>query len=217
MMIAVSRGRTIYNNIRKSVHFLLATNLSEIMVMTTATAIGIGEPLNAIQLLWLNLVTDIFPGLSLAMEAPEPEVLSQPPRNPDEPIIKNSDFGRIAFESATLSVSTLAAYGYAIFRYGIGPQASTVAFLSLTSGQLLHTFSSRSESHSIFNKEKLPNNPYLNTAVTASFALQLLAIAFPPLKSLLKITPLNAVDAAVIGGCALLPLLVNESTKGTGK
>ncbi|WP_341529447.1 HAD-IC family P-type ATPase [Nostoc sp. UHCC 0302] len=216
MMIAVSRGRTIYNNIRKSVHFLLATNLSEIMVMTTATAVGIGEPLNAIQLLWLNLVTDIFPGLSLAMEAPEPEVLSQPPRNPDEPIIKNSDFGRIAFESATLSVSTLAAYGYAIFRYGIGPQASTVAFLSLTSGQLLHTFSSRSESHSIFNKEKLPNNPYLNTAVTGSFALQLLAIAFPPLKSLLQITPLNAMDAAVIGGSALLPLLVNESTKGTG-
>jgi len=213
MMIAVSRGRTIYNNIRKSVHFLLATNLSEIMVMTTATAIGIGEPLNAIQLLWLNLVTDIFPGLSLAMEAPEPEVLSQPPRNPDEPIIKNSDFGRIAFESAMLSVSTLAAYSYAILRYGIGPQASSVAFMSLTSGQLLHTISCRSEKHSIFSQEKLPNNPYLNAAITGSFAIQIMAIAFPPLRNLLKITPLNIVDTAVIAGSALLPLLVNESTK----
>ncbi|MBH8562184.1 cation-translocating P-type ATPase [Nostoc sp. CENA67] len=213
MMIAVSRGRTIYNNIRKSVHFLLATNLSEIMVMTTATAVGIGEPLNAIQLLWLNLVTDIFPGLSLAMEAPEPDVLSQPPRNPNEPIIKNSDFGRITFESATISVSTLAAYGYAMSRYGIGPQASTIAFMSLTSAQLLHTISSRSEQHSIFSKEKLPNNPYLNAAVTGSFAIQLLAIAVPQLRSILKIAPINLLDTAVIGSSALLPLLVNESTK----
>ncbi|MBD2563930.1 MULTISPECIES: cation-translocating P-type ATPase [Nostoc] len=213
MMIAVSRGRTIYNNIRKSVHFLLATNLSEIMVMTTATAVGIGEPLNAIQLLWLNLVTDIFPGLSLAMEAPEPEVLSQPPRNPDEPIIKNSDFGRIAFESATLSVSTLAAYGYAILRYGISPQASTVAFMSLTSGQLLHTISCRSEKHSIFSKEKLLKNPYLNAAIIGSFAIQILAISIPSLRSLLKISPLNIADGAVITGSALLPLLVNEITK----
>ncbi|MBH8551333.1 HAD-IC family P-type ATPase [Nostocaceae cyanobacterium CENA357] len=213
MMIAVSRGRTIYNNIRKSVHFLLATNLSEIMVMTTATAVGLGEPLNAIQLLWLNLVTDIFPGLSLAMEAPEPDVLSQPPRNPDEPIIKNSDFGRIAFESATLSVSTLAAYSYGISRYGISPQASTIAFMGLTSGQLLHTISCRSEKHSLFNSAKLPNNAYLNAAVTGSFAIQLLAIIVPPLRSLLKITPLNFIDGAVIAGSALVPLLVNESTK----
>ncbi|MBD2342544.1 cation-translocating P-type ATPase [Anabaena subtropica] len=216
MIIAVSRGRTIYNNIRKSVHFLLATNLSEIMIMTTATAIGIGEPLNAIQLLWLNLVTDIFPGLSLAMEAPEPEVLSQPPRNPEEPIIKNSDFGRITFESATISASTLAAYGYGILKYGISPQASTIAFMGLTTAQLLHTISSRSEKHSIFSQEKLPKNPYLTAAVTGSFALQLLAVAVPPLRNLLKITPINLVDGAVIGGSALLPLIVNEGTKNTG-
>jgi Ca2+-transporting ATPase len=213
MIVAVSRGRTIYNNIRKSVHFLLATNLSEIMVMTAATAVGIGEPLNAIQLLWLNLVTDIFPGLSLAMEAPEPEVLSQPPRNPDEPIIKKSDFGRIVFESATLSVSTLTAYAYAIRRYGFGPQASTVAFFTLTSAQLLHTLSCRSEHHSLFSKEKLPRNSYLNAAVVGSFAIQILAIAVPPLRNLLKISPVNFVDTAVIIGSALWPLLLNESTK----
>ncbi|WP_026735173.1 cation-translocating P-type ATPase [Fischerella sp. PCC 9605] len=213
MIVAVSRGRTIYNNIRKSVHFLLATNLSEIMVMTTATAVGIGEPLNAIQLLWLNLVTDIFPGLSLALEAPEPDVLSKPPRNPNEPIIKSSDFGRIAFEAGTISVSTLAAYGYGILKYGISPQASTIAFMSLTSAQLLHTLSCRSENHSIFSQEKLPNNSYLNAAIVGSFAIQLLAIAIPPLRSLLKITPVDIVDGAAIGGSALLPLLINESTK----
>ncbi|MEA5515321.1 HAD-IC family P-type ATPase [Nodularia sp. UHCC 0506] len=213
MIIAVSRGRTIYNNIRKSVHFLLSTNLSEIMVMTTATAAGLGEPLNAIQLLWLNLVTDIFPGLSLAMEAPEPDVLSQPPRNPHEPIIKDSDFGRIIFESATISVSTLAAYSYALLRYGIGARASTVACMTLITAQLLHTISCRSENHSIFSQEKLPNNSYLNAAIIGSFAIQLLAVAMPPLRNLLKITPINIVDTAVIGGGALLPFLVNEGTK----
>jgi Ca2+-transporting ATPase len=220
MMIAVSRGRTIYNNIRKSVHFLLATNLSEIMVMITATAVGIGEPLNAIQLLWLNLVTDIFPGLSLAMEAPEPDVLNQPPRDPNEPIIKNTDFGRIVFESAAISISTLAAYGYGIFKYGISPKARALAFMTLTSGQLLHTISSRSEKHSIFSKEKLPPNPYLNTAILGSFGIQLLTLTVPHLRRLLKITPLNIVDIAVITSGALLPLLVNEGTKNiqiTGK
>jgi Ca2+-transporting ATPase len=220
MMIAISRGRTIYNNIRKSVHFLLATNLSEIMVMITATAVGIGEPLNAIQLLWLNLVTDIFPGLSLAMEAPEPDVLNQPPRNPNEPIINNTDFGRIVFESATISISTLAAYGYGIFKYGISPKARALAFMTLTSGQLLHTTSSRSEKHSIFSKEKLPPNPYLNTAILGSFGIQLLTLTVPQLRGLLKMTQLNIVDIAVITSGALLPLLVNEGTKNiqiTGK
>lgn len=213
MIVAVSQGRTIYNNIRKAVHFLLATNLSEIMVMTTATAVGLGEPLNAIQLLWLNLVSDIFPGLALALEPPEPNVLSQPPRNPNEPIIKNSDFGRIAFEAGMLSLGTLSAYGYGILKYGISPQASTIAFLSLTSGQLLHTMSCRSETHSLFSSEKLPDNSYLNAAIAGSFVLQILAIATPQLRNILKITPIDLVDSAVIGASAVLPLVVNESTK----
>ena len=215
MIVAVSRGRTIYNNIRKSVHFLLSTNLSEILVMTTATTVGLGEPLNAIQLLWLNLVTDIFPGLALALEPPEPNVLTQPPRSPQEPIIKNSDFSRIAFESATISLCTLGAYGYGILRYGVGQQASTIAFMSLTSAQLLHTISCRSEIHSIFSQTKLPNNQYLNIALAGSFSLQFLALSIPPLRSILKITPIDLLDGAVIGASALLPLLANESTKNT--
>jgi Ca2+-transporting ATPase len=213
MIIAVSQGRTIYNNIRKSVHFLLATNFSEIMVMTIAIALGLGEPLNTLQLLWLNLVSDIFPGLALALEPPEPEVLQSTPRSPDEPIIKPSDYERITFESATLSLSTLAAYGYGILRHGIGPRASTLAFMSLTTGQLLHAISCRSEQHSLFEADQLPPNPYLVAALSGSLTLQLLAIAVPGLRKLLKITPIDLLDGLVIGSSALLPLLVNESTK----
>ena len=213
MIIAVSHGRTIYNNIRKSVHFLLATNLSEIMVMFTAIAGGLGQPVNAMQLLWINLISDIFPGLALALEAPEPDVLSKPPRNPDHPIIMSSDFKRIAFESAMMSAATLGAYGYGIARYGRGAQAGTMAFMTLTTSQLLHAISCRSEKLSIFDKERLPSNRYLNAALGGSFVMQALTIAVPGLRGLLGTTAINLTDALVIGGGALLPLVVNEATK----
>ncbi len=212
-IIAVSQGRTIYNNIRKSVHFLLSTNMSEIIVMLTATAGGIGQPLNAVQLLWLNLVTDIFPGLALALEQPEPDVLSQPPRNPDEPIIKTSDFKGILLESAIISASSLAAYGYALTKYGIGAPASTIGFMSLTSAQLLHALYCRSKTHSIYSGKKLPPNQYLTLALGGSFALQILAAFVPGLKGLLQIAPIDIVDTAVIGTSAVVPLLLNEGTK----
>ena len=213
MIIAISQGRTIYNNIRKSVHFLLSTNLSEIMVMFTAIAGGLGQPLSAMQLLWINLMSDIAPGLALALEPPEPDVLSRPPRNPDDPIIKSSDFKRITFESTMLSAGALGAYGYGIMRYGMGQRASTMAFMSLTTGQILHAISCRSEKHSIFDKGKLPPNKYLNVALGGSFALQVLSMAVPGLRSLLGIAPINIIDGIVIGGSAVVPLLVNESTK----
>ncbi|MGD0283107.1 MAG: HAD-IC family P-type ATPase [Dissulfurispiraceae bacterium] len=213
MIVAVSHGRTIYNNIRKSVHFLLATNLSEIMVMFTAIAAGLGQPLNAMQLLWINLLSDIFPGLALALEPPEPDVLSKPPRNPDHPIIMSSDFKRIGFESAMMSATALGAYGYGIMRYGRGAQAGTLAFMSLTSSQLLHAISCRSESLSMFDRERLPSNRYLDAALGGSFALQALTILVPGLRGLLGTTAINVTDALVIGGSAVLPLIVNEATK----
>ncbi|MBZ0158466.1 MAG: cation-transporting P-type ATPase [Alphaproteobacteria bacterium] len=221
MIVAVSHGRTIYNNIRKSVHFLLATNLSEIMVMFAAIAGGAGEPLNAMQLLWINLISDIFPGLALALEPPEPDVLSRPPRDPSQPIIQTSDFKRIALESGVLSASTLGAYGYGLLRYGPGPRAGTLAFMSLTSCQLLHALSCRSEEPGVFipggkdsrSHPSLPPNRYLNAALTGSFILQGLTLAVPGLRKLLGIGPIGVLDGIVAGGSALVSLTVNEMTK----
>lgn len=213
MAIAVSRGRTIYNNIRKSVHFLLSTNLSEIMVMLAGTSLGIGQPLTAMQLLWLNLVTDIFPGLALALEPPEPDVLSQPPRNPADPILRTADFQRIALESTLLSSSALGAYGYGLLRYGVGAQSSAIAFMSLTTAQLLHAISCRSTSHSIFQPRSLPPNRYLAIALAGSLTLQFLTTLVPGLRQLLNIAPLHWQDSLAIGASALLPLLANEATK----
>jgi Ca2+-transporting ATPase len=217
LIVAISQGRTIYNNIRKSVHFLLSTNLSEIMVMFTAIAAGLGQPLTAMQLLWINLISDIAPGLALAMEPPEPDVLSRPPRDPKEPIMRRSDFKRISFESAVMSAAALGAYGYGIVRYGMGQRASTIAFMSLSSAQLLHAISCRSEKYTIFDKERPPSNRHLTFALAASFGVQALAMVVPGLRSLLGITPVNVLDVLVIAGSSVTPLLVNEGTKGKGR
>jgi Ca2+-transporting ATPase len=216
MVIAVGEGRRIYDNIRKSIHFLLSTNFSEIVVMFTATAAGLGQPLNAIQLLWINLVSDIAPALALALEPPEPDVLGRPPRRPDEPIVQSSDLKRIAFESTVLSAGALGAYGYGIARYGMGPQASTLAFTSLTTGQLLHAISCRSGTHQVLSAEPLPPNRYLDLALLGSLTIQALALVVPGLRSLLGIAPIGFLDSLVIGGSALLPLAVNEASKGLG-
>lgn len=210
---AVGQGRTTYNNIRKSVHFLLSTNMGEIIVTTITTALGLGEPLNTMELLWLNLVSDIFPGLALALEPPEPDILDQPPRDPDEPILRDRDFSRIALESGTISLCALTAYSYSLLRYGRGREASTTLFMSLTIGQILHTWSCRSETHSIFDRPALPRNPYAEGAIALSLGLQLLPIVVPPLRNLLQLAVLDPVDWSVILTTALLSLIINESTK----
>jgi Ca2+-transporting ATPase len=213
MIVAVGEGRRIYDNIRKSVHFLVSTNLSEIIVMFTATAAGLGQPLNAIQLLWINLMTDVAPALGLAFEPPEPDVLRRPPRRPDDPIIQWSDLRRIGLESTVLSAGALGAYGFGRLRHGIGPWASTMAFLSLTSGQLLHAISCRSQSHSVFSSGSLPPNRHLHLALLGSFAMQLVALAVPGLRNLLGLVPLDFLDSVVVGASTLLPFVVNETSK----
>jgi Ca2+-transporting ATPase len=214
MAEAISHGRTIYGNIRKSIHYLLATNFSEIMVMGMALGVGMGQPLSTRQLLWINLVSDILPGLSLAMESPEPDVLNRPPRDPSDPIIKTADFKRITFESGAIATASLGAYGYGLARYGIGAQAGTIGFMSLTLAQLLHALSCRSERHSLFGKVSLLSNPYLNAALGFSLGVQVLTMAMPGLRAFLGLAPIGLLDAAVIGGAAVLPLAVNEATKG---
>jgi Ca2+-transporting ATPase len=213
LAIAIRDGRTIYQNIRKCLHYLLATNLSEIEVMFLASALGLGQPLNPMQLLWINLISDIFPGLALALDPPESDVLEQPPRDPSEPIVKAEDLRRITVEATTMTFSSLLAYGYGALKYGAGPAAGTIAFQSLTNAQILHAFTCRSETVSLFDRRESRTNPYLNVAVIGSVFLQVLAQFVPGLRNLLGMTPLTALDGAVVGAAALAPLLVNEATK----
>jgi Ca2+-transporting ATPase len=213
---AIRQGRTIHDNIRKSVHFLLSSNSSEILVMMGAISAGLGEPLTPIQLLWLNLVTDIFPGLGLAVEPSEPDVMQRPPRRFDEPLLRRADFTRIALEGGFLAGGTLGAYGWALRRYGPGPKPGSIALMTLTVAQLLHALSCRSEYRTIFDRELGPMNFPLKLGVGGSLGLQMLAATVPGLRSLLGMGRLGPGDWLAIGLGAGIPLLTNEALKKVG-
>jgi Ca2+-transporting ATPase len=213
LIVALSDGRTIYNNIRKALHYLLATNTSEILLMTVAVGAGLGYPLNAMQLLWINLISDIFPGLALTLEPPEPDVLSRPPRDPSEPIVRRRDLKRIGFEGATMTLCGLGAYGYGILKYGRGPAAGTLAFQGLTVSQILHAISCRSDTHSIFDRDKLPPNKFLTMATVGSLGLQVLTQMAPGLRNLLGLSRIGIVDGIFVGAAALISLIVSELSK----
>jgi Ca2+-transporting ATPase len=216
MILAVAQGRTIYANIRKSIHYLVSSNISEIGLTFIAVAGGLGQPLNTMQLLWINLLTDVFPALALSMDPPEPDVLRRPPRDPHEPILRAQDFRRYGVEAAALTAGALGAYGWGLVRYGPGPQASTLAFMTLTLGQLLHARACRSETHGLFSAERLPENRWLDRALLGSAALQLATVLLPPLRGLLGTTPLLPADALLVGAAAGLPYLAIEAMKTAG-
>ena len=213
MTTAVRQGRTIYNNIRKMIHFMISTNLTEIEVMLIGIAAGWGQPMNPMQLLWINLVTDIFPGLALSLEPSETDIMARGPRDPDEAIIGADNLKRMLFESATIGLGTMGAYLYGIKNYGTGPSAATLAFNTLTLNELAHALSSRSKYRHIFVGQKLPPNPHLTKAIIGMIGLQVLVSIIPGARRLLGTTPLGIGDLAVMAGGVVLPLIINESTK----
>jgi Ca2+-transporting ATPase len=212
---ALEEGRTTYSNIRKSVHFFLSTNLTEIQVMFAAMALGIGYPLNVMQLLWINIISDIFPGLALSREKPAADLMASPPRKSGQSLFSADDFKQMLVESSIITGGSLAAYGYGLFRYGAGARAGSLAFQSLTIGQLMHAFSCRSKHKSIFDRQKLPPNPSLSWAVGGSLVLQILTMMVPGLRNFLGVTSLSLLDAAVIGASSVLPFVANEARKLT--
>jgi Ca2+-transporting ATPase len=217
MTVAVGQGRTIYNNIRKMIHFMVSTNLTEIEVMLTGVIFNWGEVMNPMQLLWINLVTDIFPGLALSLEPPEPDIMERDPRDPEEAIIEGRDLKRMVFESGVIGVGVLGAFYYGMQRYGLGPAPATLAFNTLTLSELAHSLSSRSPYKNVFGGQKLPPNKHLTRAVLGMAALQALVSVVPGARKLLGTTPMGIADLAAVGAGVVLPLVVNEATKPSYK
>lgn len=212
MIAAVEQGRTIYRNIRKSLRFLLSSNLSEIEIMLVGTALGHAEILNPMQLLWINLITDILPGIGLAVEPPEQDVLDEPPRDPNEPIVRREDRLKMLRESLFLTGGALAVHGLTLARTGNPGVAGSHAFMTLTTAQLLHSISCRSETTTVLHGGR-PANRFLSGAVAGSVLLQLSAVAFPPLRNLLRLSLPGPGEWLMIGLGAGLPFVINEAFK----
>lgn len=223
IVAAVAQGRTIHTNIGKSLRFLLATNGSEILVTLGALAVGIPRPMSAIQFLWINLLSDVAPALALAVEPPERDVMSRSPRDPAAAMLSRSTLLGIGTDAGVLAATTLSVHALALARYGGGARATTMAFSTLTSAQLLHALTYRSRGAGPSSSTGVSLLP---AVVGATLAMQLAAMALPPLRGILGLTPLAVTDWAVVAGAAALPFVLKElrrqgegngtATKGPG-
>lgn len=212
LLEAISQGRTISANIGKSLHFLISSNLSEILLVLASLATGSGHPLTPMQLLWINLLSDVLPAIALAAEPSEGNVMQSAPRDPKQPLVGKAELKRYAREASYLAGGGFAAYFYARARYGAGARAGTMAFNSLILGQLMHAVSCRSDRHRIFSSTQ-ERNRQMDLAIAASFALQLCANVMPGLSRLLGVERISASDVLVTLAGAAIPLLLNEAAK----
>ena len=208
---AVAEGRTIYANIRKVVGFLLSCNIGEILVLFLAMLIGFDEPLVAIQLLSINLITDAFPAFALGMEKEEAGVMNRKPRDPSEPIVNRKMVVAVALQSAALALGTLGSFAYGYFVHDL-EVARTGCFLTLVLGELLRAYSARSENTSVF-KMKVFENGYLNKCVLLSMVFMLATIYVPFLNPVFSTVALNFEEMVVALLLAFVPMLGGELAK----
>ncbi|ADQ61124.1 cation-translocating P-type ATPase [Lactobacillus delbrueckii subsp. lactis] len=206
---AVANGRTVYENIKNAVMYLLSGNLSAIITVLFASIAGLPVPFMAVQLLFINLVTDSLPALAIGMEPGANDILNRPPRDPKEGILNKQMVTRLAVQGALIAVSVIAAF---LIGLKTSPAvACTMAFLTLTFARLFHGFNCRSE-HSIF-KIGFKNNWYSLAAFVAGSLLLSLILFVPSLHSLFTVTPLAGGQVGMIALLAFLPTVVIQAVK----
>jgi Ca2+-transporting ATPase len=207
---AVEEGRVIFDNIRKFVFYLFSCNVAEVLVLVGAGVVGLPLPLLPLQLLWLNLVTDTFPALALAMEPADADVMDRPPRRPDEALLSRAFLSRIFAYAALITASTLGAF---LWGLDTAPdRAVTMAFMTLAFAQTLHLGNARGDS-AVLRPARALANPYAIGAVVVTIGLQLLAFWFAPLAALLRLTALDGPQWTVVVVAGLLPAVVGQIVK----
>ena len=207
---AVKQGRNIFDNIKKAVHFLIATNIGEIVTIFLGLLLGLKSPLLAIQLLWINLVTDSLPAIALGLEKPEADIMNKKPRDNKKGIFADGLWQKIIAEGIMLGALTLVAFSLGNYLYGI-EVARTMAFVSLGLLELIHSFNIKSE-ESIF-KVGLFENKYLLGAFILGAILQVVVVVIPSVAEVFKLLPLTKVQWLYTFGISVLPLIIIELQK----
>jgi Ca2+-transporting ATPase len=201
---AIVEGRNIYENIRKFVRYLLASNVGEILVMLFAMILALPLPLIPIQILWVNLVTDGLPAMALGLDRPEENVMKRKPRSPDEGVFSRGLGWKVVSRGFLIGLVTLISF---MIVYDNNPSelqyAQTVAFATLVMAQLIHVFDCRSEK-SVLSRNPF-GNQYLVWAVISSLALMFVVIYYPPLQPIFHTLPIAAKDWLLIVGLSSIP------------
>ena len=207
---AVKEGRHIYDNIRKAIHFLISTNVGELLTIFIALILGFDSPLLAIHLLWINLVTDSFPAIALGMEKAEKDIMKVPPINPRKGIFANGLWKKIFIEGFMIGALVLIVYYIGFTKYDIDV-ARTMAFVSLGLIELVHSLNVKSN-HSLI-KSGLNINIYLLGAFILGATLQIGVISIPSIASIFNSVVLNAEQWRIVFIFSLLPLPIIETWK----
>ena len=215
---AVGEGRRIYDNIRKAIQFLLASNMSEVLGVFLSTLMGF-TLLNPVHLLFINLVTDCFPALALGMEEAEPDTMKRPPRDSKEGIFAGGLFFDIAYQGVLVTLLTIIAYiighsmevGHFAMPHGVSEDGMTMAFLTMSMCEIFHAFNLRSQRKSVFSLKS--QNKILWAAMVGSLVLTTLLLEVPFLANAFGFTPISLTEYAIAIGLALLVIPVVETVK----
>lgn len=207
---AVKQGRNIFDNIKKAIHFLIATNIGEIVTIFIGLLLGMKSPLLAVQLLWVNLVTDSLPAIALGLEPPEKDIMERPPRDSKKSIFADGLFGKIIVEGFMIGLLTIIAFTIGNKYYGL-EVGRTMAFISLGMLELIHCFNIKSE-ESIF-KAGILENKYLIGAFILGTVLQIGIVFIPSIAEIFKLTMLNQTQWIITILISIVPVIVMEVQK----
>jgi Ca2+-transporting ATPase len=209
--VAIEEGRVILENVRKFVVYLFSCNLAEILVLLGAGIAGYPAALAPLQILWLNLLTDTFPALALAVEPGEPGIMRKPPPDPRAALLPGAALWSAVGYALLIALATLAAFAWGL-RRGDVTVAASLAFMTLALAQIFHLGNARSAAP-VLSLRRVFGNRYALGAAGLALALQLLAALFPPLSRMLHVTPLSTPDWLVVGVLGLVPALAGQTIK----
>ena len=211
---AVKQGRNIYDNIRKAIHFLIATNIGEIVTIFMGLVLGLQSPLLAIQLLWINLVTDSLPAIAIGLEPPEKDIMERKPVDSKKGIFADGLWSKIILEGIMLGMLTLIAFSIGNKYYGV-EVGRTMAFISMGLLELVHSFNIKSEK-SIFKIGILENKFLIGSFVLGLF-VQTIVVVIPALANIFDVVSLNSTQWLITLAISLLPIPIIELQKKMNK
>lgn len=217
IVLAIRQGRVIFDNIRAFVLYLMSCNLSEVIVVALATLAGGPLPLLPLQILYLNLITDVFPALALGVGPGNPRVMDLPPRPADEPILTRRHWLAIGGYGLLIAAAVLGAFAVALHGLDLGSEgAATVSFLTLAFAQLWHVFNMRSPGSRMLDNG-IVRNRYMWGALGLCTVLLLLAMYLPGLSQVLRLVPLDASGWTLVLVASLIPLLIGQAIKAMSR
>ena len=211
LVSAVRQGRTLYDNIVKFVRFQLSTTIGAVLTVLFAPLLGLPEPFTAVQILWIAIIMDGPPAVSLALDAGRPGIMQEPPRRRSEPLLTLSRLAKVMAYGVTMTVGTLGILHYAV-QSGMAQQAQTLAFTTFVLFQFFNVFNARVERGTAFNRHFF-KNPMLWASLTGVIVLQAVAVHWPPAQAVFGTELLSIRDWGIATGVALSILLLEEGRK----